>query len=174
MAATAAALLSGCAAGSTRPPPPAPSPTSVNANQQHSAPACPPARGPAASWPTGFPKDFPTLPSLSLGTVENNPSGIKIAEWSSPVDLRSAVLFAVQALPKAGFVIGRGDAELYEADIPFARANVRGLLRIDAASECSVYGFLAVEQISPGGPVTLLPPHHGTSPSPLPFATSPG
>lgn len=153
---------------------PAAAPTPTPVNYQFPAQACPAPSGPTGTWPNGFPPGFPTPPGLSVQGVLHREAGLRIAEWTSPLDLRSAVIFALRHLPGAGFVIGRGDAELYEADIPFARSTVRGLFRIDALTNCSVHGYLAVVQVGPGSPLVLLPPHHTTSASPLPFTNTQG
>jgi hypothetical protein len=82
------------------------------------------------------------------------------------------VIFVVDKLPKAGYVLGRGDAEAAEADAPFIHGNVRGLVRMLETAPCQTLWLLATVDTSAqsNGNSPLLTPHTPSgSPSPLPF-----
>ena len=84
------------------------------------------------------------------------------------MSLREGVLFVVDRFPKAGFTLGRGDAEQSEADAPFQRGEaLRGLVRIFFKKDCETLWLLAVVR-NPNAPydITYTPPPSST---PLPF-----
>jgi hypothetical protein len=95
-------------------------------------------------------------------------NGVRTVRFVTPTPLRSSVLFVVRELPRAGFTLGRGDAEPSEADAPFARGTERGLLRLVATQQCQTTWILAVIDTRQGGQAPLLPTH-SPSGSPLPF-----
>jgi hypothetical protein len=134
--------------------------------------ACPqPAQVPAAQWPQTVPADLPKPPNATVGETQTGADGVTIVKFTTPTDLRESVLFVVRQLPKAGYVLGRGDAEATEADAPFVHNDIRGLLRMILIAPCTTQWLLAtVDTSKPVGGSPLLPPHtpSGTS-SPLPF-----
>jgi hypothetical protein len=85
--------------------------------------------------------------------------------------LRDSVIFVVEHLPKAGYVLGRGDAEATEADAPFLHGSTRGLIRMLQTGLCTTDWLLAtVDTQTPVANSPLLTPHTPSgSPSPLPF-----
>jgi len=116
------------------------------------------------------PPDFPKLPGAAVSSTKQTPDGLTIVQFRTATALRQGVLFAVQSLPRAGFALGRGDAEANQADIPFTRATVTGLLRGNAVQACATEWLLAVTKTkSRGTGNPLLPPPPGATPSPLPF-----
>ena len=117
-----------------------------------------------------MPQDFPKLPGTTLGSTRRTPDGLTVVQFRTAASLRQGVLFAVQALPKAGFALGRGDAEANQADAPFTRGTVTGLLRGNAVQACATEWLLAVTKTkSRGTGNPLLPAPPGVTPAPLPF-----
>jgi hypothetical protein len=86
------------------------------------------------------------------------------------MSLRDAVIFLLKNYRAAGYVIGRGDAELNEADAPFAGATVHGTTRLTATAPCTTRWLVATvtETGATLGNVPQLAPHTAGS-SPLPF-----
>jgi hypothetical protein len=141
-------------------PPPSPSPS----------PSCPPGElAPVGSWPPEIPPDLPRPAGARIEKVETAPNGVTIVRFSTRNSLREGVLHVVREFPKHGFTLGRGDAEVSEADAPFQRGDVRGLVRMLSRGACSTLWLIAVSRSGPDG----VPVAPGYSPpataSPLPF-----
>lgn len=131
---------------------------------------CPRAAHPGQRWPADIPADFPRPPGAVITRSFRTQSGLRVVEFTTPMSLRDGVLFLIRALPAAGYVIGRGDAEATEADAPFAKGTVHGALRLTITSPCSTSWILAVAEVQPNGVSPLLPSHHPrSSPSSLPL-----
>jgi hypothetical protein len=161
------ASLTGCSGGSEHALPlPSPSPVSPSP-----LPTCAPTVTKPYTWPKQIPQDLPRLPGVSIESSKRTTDGLFIVQFSTSASLRDGVLFIVKALPKAGYVLGRGDAEPAEADAPFTKGgDLRGVLRGAATGLCQTKWILAVtRQTQLGTGTPLLPAHHGPSPSPLPF-----
>jgi hypothetical protein len=170
--AAVAVVLSGCggsggtpAAGPSNSFAPRPSPTTPQ--------PCP-TKGVSkkTKWPLQVPHDLPKPPNASLqGKPQTASDGVQVLKFSTPTSLRDSVLFVVDKLPKAGYVLGRGDAEAAEADAPFIHGNIRGLVRLLEAGPCQTLWLLAtVDTTSGNSSSPLLTPHSPSgSPSPLPF-----
>jgi hypothetical protein len=162
----AGVVVAGCGGGSSAPssaPPPAPTLT---------APACPtPSKAAPAQWPSPVPDDLPKPPNATITDSQTASDGVHIVRFTTPTSLREAVLFVVQRLPKAGYVLGRGDAEASEADAPFIHGSIRGLVRMIDLGGCHTQWLLAtVDSSAPVGGSPLLPAHTPSgSTSPLPF-----
>ncbi|MDQ1705049.1 MAG: hypothetical protein QOF18_1415 [Frankiaceae bacterium] len=166
-AGVAAVVLAGCggSAGSTgAAPPPTTAPTVT-------VPACPTIATKAPVWPAKVPKDLPKPPQAHILSQQTASDGVYVLKFRTDTSLRSSVLFVVEHLPKAGYVLGRGDAEATEADAPFLHGNTRGLIRMLETGACTTDWLLAtVDTQAPVGNSPLLTPHTPTgSPSPLPF-----
>jgi hypothetical protein len=167
---SAVLVLAGCTGSSSPPAPTAaasPSPTPI----AQALPSCKPAGRTAYAWPKPVPADLPKLPGVTLGETKQTQDGLTIVRFSTASSLRDGVLFIVRNLPPAGYVLGRGDAEPAEADAPFNKGDLRGVLRGVAREACATEWLLAVTRGRPGGGTgnPLLPSHTGPSPSPLPF-----
>jgi hypothetical protein len=123
-------------------------------------------------WPVEVPQDMPKVPNGKIVHDFATPDGVHVTELMVPDSLRESVLFVVRRLPKAGFALGRGDAEATEADAPFVHGSVRGLVRMVELGDCRTEWLLAtVNAVSGNGNSPLLTPHTPSgSPSPLPFA----
>jgi len=125
---------------------------------------------PKIVWPASFPQNLPKPPDASAAVpVVSALSGLKIVRFSTRTSLRDAVLFLVKEIPKAGYTLGRGDAEPTEADAPWVYGDLRGTYRMAARTECQTLWLVAVARQGVGGSSPLLPTPTG-SPSPLPFA----
>lgn len=163
-----AALVTACG-GSDSAPTAAPSATvPVTATPS----PCPtPAKSKPVKWPHNVPADLPKPPNAKIDQQLTAADGVHIVKFTTPSSLRESVLFVVQQYPKAGFVLGRGDAEAMEADAPFIRGNTRGLVRMLEAGGCVTQWLLAtVDTSSQSANSPLLTPHTpSSSPSPLPF-----
>lgn len=118
-------------------------------------------------WPRQVPADLPKPPGAVIEKVDRTSSGVTVVRFSVPSSLSNGVLFVVNEFKKHGYVIGRGDAEVTEADAPFQRGRLRGLVRILSKSACSTLWLMAVGTTggAPFAPNYSPPP----SASPLPF-----
>ncbi len=118
-----------------------------------SGPACAAVSG-TLTWPTGVPRDLPKPPGgMVTATKKLAPSSAGgqpgvVVSVNAPASLHEEVLYVTRTFPLAHFVLGRGDAEKDEADIPFSRADVTGQLRLSRTGECATTWIL-----------TLLPRH---------------
>lgn len=164
----AAVALSGCGGSGSTGTEAAPS-----ASPSATLASCPtPAKPVHTKWPAKVPADFPKPDNATIESQTTDQTGVSIVRFSTPTSLRDSVLFVVNRLPKAGYVLGRGDAEPTEADAPFVHGAVRGLVRMLGVAPCQTEWLLATVSGSaaPGGTSPLLPPHSPSgSPSPLPF-----
>ncbi|HEX4654731.1 MAG TPA: hypothetical protein VH274_03195 [Mycobacteriales bacterium] len=166
-----AAVLSGCG-GSGGTPQAAPSSSYVPPPSPTAPPPCPtPGVSKKTKWPLQVPADLPKPQNASIQDQTTASDGVHIVKFSTPTSLRESVLFVVNKLPKAGYVLGRGDAEAAEADAPFIHGNIRGLVRMLEVAPCQTLWLLAtVDTTAASGSSPLLTPHTPSgSPSPLPF-----
>lgn len=166
--ATIAAAVSACSGSSggsqASSVPTAPSPTTPS--------PCPtPAHSKPTKWPAAVPADLPKPADATIQDQTTASDGVHIVKFATPTSLRESVIFVVSKLPKAGYVLGRGDAEAAEADAPFIHGNIRGLVRMLETAPCQTLWLLAtVDTSKQNGASPLLSPHTPTgSPSPLPF-----
>jgi len=130
-------------------------------------PTCAPAKPTTYTWPKQIPQDLPRIPGAVIESTKTTSDGLFIVLFSTNTSLRDGVLFIVKKLPAAGYQLGRGDAEQTEADAPFNKGDLRGVLRGAAIGICETKWVLAVARTTRTSP--LLPVHTGPSPSPLPF-----
>lgn len=163
----AALLLTGCASGNKEQQA-APQPTASYVPPSPSPlPTCGPVRPTKYTWPGQIPPELPRLPGAVIESSKTTADGLFIVQFSTSSSLRDGVLFIVKKLPPAGFQLGRGDAEQTEADAPFNKGDLRGVLRGVATGLCQSKWVLAVARATRTSP--LLPSNTGPSPSPLPF-----
>ena len=121
-------------------------------------------------WPQSFPQNLPKPPDATAAVpVKSDLKGLQIVRFSTRTSLRAGVLFIIKTVPKAGFTLGRGDAEPSEADAPWVYGDLRGTYRMAARTDCFTLWLVAVARQGVGGTSPLLPTPTG-SPSPLPFA----
>lgn len=167
-------LLTGCASGggpvaapsdSGGPPPP-------TATASPTGASCPAVTRPRFAWPRPVPADLPQPPG-STYTSTTTRDKLTLVRFSSAHSLRESVLFVVHALPATGYTLGRGDAEPAEADAPFAKGDVRGVMKMLVGGPCTTKWLVVVTRAKlPGSGSPLLPtPAHppGSTPTPLPF-----
>ena len=158
-------VLTGCSDDKpTAAPTPTPSPVYTSPSP---LPTCAPVKPTTYSWPAQIPQDLPKIPGAVIESSKKTSDGLFIVRFSTQAPLRDGVLFIVKKLPAAGFQLGRGDAEATEADAPFNKGDLRGVLRGAAVGICETKWVLAVARTTRTSP--LLPVHTGPSPSPLPF-----
>jgi hypothetical protein len=117
------------------------------------------------------PRDLPEPPGATLTDVQKRTDGLTVVMFTTPRSIRDAVLFLIEQMPKAGYTLARGDAENTEADAPFVKGDLRGVMRMIAVEPCRTDWLMAVTTAkaagAPGGGTPLLPPRPGASP--LPF-----
>jgi hypothetical protein len=164
-AAALAVVLTGCGASSAGPvaatgsPKPSLSPQACS-TKGHTT---------TTHWPQSVPKELPKPPNATINEPPSTTTdGVHIVKFTTPTSLRESVLFVVQRFPKAGFALGRGDAEATEADAPFQHEGTTGLVRMLLMGECQTQWLLATVDTAHHSP--LLVPHPSGSASPLPFA----
>ena len=171
LCAVVVSALAGCS-GSSAPvagssPRPIPTPTCPSAA---TTPSATPAS--AASALSKVPFDLPMPDNITVLEASTTQDGIQVLKFTTPTTLRQTVLFIVDRYPKAGYVLGRGDAEATEADAPFVKNKVRGLTRIASLEACKTLWLIATAATanSPNGTSPLLSPHPTSSQtSALPF-----
>jgi hypothetical protein len=161
-------LASACASNATtaqRSPEPtlsqAPAPTLAT---------CPSVTKAKFAWPVQVPADLPQPPAATLGPVTTTKDGLTIVRFNTQTSLQQSVLFVVREVQKAGFTLGRGDAEPAEADAPFGRGDVRGIYKMLVRGQCSTDWLVAVTKTRVGHTSPILPTaSRGPSSKPLPF-----
>lgn len=160
-------LLAGCSSGN---PQAAPSASTVAGIPAPTAPpACPSPDAGGLTWPQPVPDDLPVPPGATLTDVEERTDGLTVVKFSTPTNIRDGVLFLIEQMPAAGYTLARGDAENTEADAPFIKGSLRGVMRMIAVEQCRTDWLMALASSAPGGApgAPLLPPRPGASP--LPF-----
>lgn len=168
-------LLAGCSSGGRPDAAPSPSvePSPAAPPAVQALPTCKPVVTKPYTWPKPVPADLPRLPGVRLGETKQTKDGLTVVRFSTQASLRDGIVFIVKNLPAAGYVLGRGDAEQTEADAPFSKGDLRGVLRGIGRELCATEWLLAITRGQPGGGTgnPLLPMRPGTSPSPLPFGS---
>lgn len=166
----AVALVSACGGGSgTANGSPSAAPIVTQAPAPTEA-ACPIAASKRFVWPQDVPQDLPQPPTSKLGETTKTKEGLTIVKFTTTTSLQQGVLFVVKEIQKAGFTLGRGDAEPAEADAPFGRGELRGIYKMLARDKCATDWLVAVTRTRPGGGSPVLPTaSRGTQSSPLPF-----
>lgn len=145
-------------------------PAATTAAASPVAETCPEPVDEGDPWPAEVPADLPKPRSIAISESVVQDSGLRVVRFSNPVGLRDNVVFVVEALPAAGYVLGRGDAEAQEADAPFQKDDLRGILRMVASTTCSTDWLLAFALAEDGGSTAPVPSYApSSSPSPLPF-----
>src|SRR3954469_14993234 len=120
-------LVTGCS-GKKDSAAPLPS-ASVAPSSPSPLPTCAPAVSKPYTWPAKVPQELPKIPGAVIESSKTTSDGLFIVLFSTHASLRDGVLFIVRKLPPAGFELGRGDAEPTEADAPFHKGDLRGVLR---------------------------------------------
>jgi hypothetical protein len=134
-----------------------------------SQPSCPAPKATKPVWPKEVPDIIPKPPGLKIEKVDQSKGNVTQVRTMVPTSLTAAVGFIIKEFPKAGFTLGRGDAEASEADAPFQRGEaLRGLVRVFATDqECStLWLFAVVRNTNAPYDISYTPPPSST---PLPF-----
>jgi len=160
-------VVSGCSSSSssaqaTPSATPAPAPTTTPT-------PCPARPGKPFSWPAAMPQDLPKPPGSSFLSTTTSADHVTIVRLTSSMSLQQSVLFVLDKVNKAGFTLGRGDAEPSEADAPFGRGNVRGVYKMVARDSCVTDWLVATATVTFGNSPVLPTASRGPSSSPLPF-----
>ncbi|MCU1602117.1 MAG: hypothetical protein JWO22_2826 [Frankiales bacterium] len=141
----------------TVPPPPSPA-------------ACASKPGKAYRWPAGIPADLPMPPGSSYVSSSTSADRVTIVRLTSTLSLQQSVLFVLKEVNKAGYTLGRGDAEPAEADAPFGKGDLRGIYKMVGRDLCVTDWLVAAAKVSFGNNSPVLPTaSRGPSSSPLPF-----
>lgn len=164
--------LAGCGGSSSGPsagasPRPIPTPTCPSATTTPS-----PSSSHLANALSKVPFDLPMPDNITVVDASTTQDGIQVVKFTTPTTLRQAVLFIVDRYPKAGYILGRGDAEATEADAPFVKNKTRGLTRLASLEACQTLWLIATVATTgnQGGTSPLLSPHPTSSQtSALPF-----
>ena len=165
----AAALLLATACNGKGSASPTPGPTLSQPPLPTVAP-CPVVAKPRFAWPVEVPKDLPQPPSATLTQTTRTKDGLTIVRFSTETSLQQSVLFVIKSVQKAGFTLGRGDAEPAEADAPFGRGDLRGIYKMLVRAPCTTDWLVAVTVARVGVKTPILPTaSRGPSSSPLPF-----
>lgn len=166
----AALLLTGCSGSQEPTAAPSASPSAASLVNQP-PPSCPSGPAGGFAWPAEVPQDLPAPPGAKLTKVEARTDGLTVVMFTTPTSIRESVLFLIEKMPAAGYTLARGDAENTEADAPFVKGDLRGVMRMIAVEACRTDWLMAVTKGAPagapGGGTPLLPPRPGASP--LPF-----
>jgi hypothetical protein len=149
-------------------------PTPVQTTQPEpvaSGPTCPPAKDvPDKKWPKDIPDVVPRPAGLKVQRVDESSGGNVVqVRTVVPMSIRESLVWIVRELPKAGFTLGRGDAEATEVDAPFQRGpGLRGLIRVFITDqECqTLWVYAVVRQTNAPYDISYTPPPSST---PLPF-----
>ena len=164
---TAVLTLSACAGEGADPganPTTAPAPSATDAG-----PHCPAAPSTTPDWPKEVPSVIPRPAGVVIQKTDLSKGNVTQVRTLVPISMRESVLFIIKEFPKAGFTLGRGDAEASEADAPFQRGEaLRGLVRVFATNkECeTLWLFAVVRNTNAPYDITYTPPPSST---PLPF-----
>jgi hypothetical protein len=115
------------------------------------------------------PADLPRPPGSNPAKVALANATLTVVSFNSSVSLREGVLFVLDKFPKQGFLLGRGDAELNQADAPFGRQGFFGQVRINGVGPCQTEWLVAVGTARTG--TSPLLPAPSASATPLPFGS---
>lgn len=164
----ATGLLAGCAGGA------APDPVATQASAAPSTQgavaepvACAPDGVATLTWPDVVPADLPVPPAGTLTDVQPRGEGLTVVRFSTTTSIRESVLFLIEQMPAAGYTLSRGDAENTEADVPFVKGDLRGVMRMIAVEECRTEWLMALATGGAAAGAPVLPPRPDASP--LPF-----
>jgi hypothetical protein len=123
-----------------------------------------PDRIPTPDW---VPKDLPFPPGTYTYQELSGDGGFHRALMVLPTDLTTLTKFVLEEWPKAGYVLGRGDAEPGEVEDQFLKAPTIGAFK--AVAEYCAPGFsrmlLVFAEQSPGLPVLPSPSGSAVNPS---------
>ena len=131
-------LLAGCGSGSTatRKLPTTPSATVSQCPGENAAPV--------DAWPAGVPAGFPTFAGQTI-TSSSTVGPRTTVTFTTPQSLRESVLAILNSIPAAGYVLGRGEAEVVDAEAPFSSRATNGAFRVLEVDTCESQWLLVLE-----------------------------
>ncbi len=99
-------------------------PIAVQSNQRADLPLpdCVPKATVPVELPRNFPADLPLPKGLRLYkslNLNNNPNAVQIIGYT-PYSIDGSLRFLMDEFPRAGYPLGRGDSEQYEAESQFS------------------------------------------------------
>lgn len=124
---------------------------------------------PDPKWPKDVPSVVPRPPGLKVQKVDPSQGNVLQVRSFVPMSIRESLVWIVREFPKAGFTLGRGDAEATEVDAPFQRGEaLRGLVRVFITQEeCqTLWLYAVVRNTNAPYDISYTPPPSST---PLPF-----
>lgn len=168
LAAALVCALSACT-GEVDPGPAQPTAAGSASASVDTGPNCPAPKSTSPKWPADVPTVIPRPPGLTIERVDRSKGNVTQVRTLVPMSIRQSVLFIVREFPKAGFTLGRGDAEATEVDAPFQRGEaLRGLVRVFITTDqCqTLWLYAVVKNTNAPYDITYTPPPSST---PLPF-----
>ena len=109
---------------------------------------CPRVTTALPDWPRGIPADIPRPPGMHIvktGTASQHAVTVFI---DTALSLRESQLLLVREVPKAGYVLGRGDTEEDEADISFRKIAsghaISAAIKVTAVAACRTTWYVVV------------------------------
>jgi hypothetical protein len=126
-------------------------PTSAQGNPGSSMTelTCPTVTDSNDSWPAGVPNGVP-LPSGGSIDSSTSANGVQRVQFEVAMSFGDAVRFYLAQLPRHGFVLGAGDSEAAEADIPFRNHTRELSLKLGGlADPCQTEGILIIGPETP-------------------------
>jgi hypothetical protein len=85
--------------------------------------------------PEAVPQDL-LPPGTAITSRMNLPKDQTLVTGVIPLDFRAAVDFYVSGLPRKGYQLGAGDAEMSEAEALFLGERVRGKWKVNGILDC--------------------------------------
>jgi hypothetical protein len=98
-------------------------------------PACASVGSPVPR-PAELPADFPLPLGTAIASTAAPYPGQLLVSAVIPAELGDAASFFGNALPDAGYAVGRGDAEQGESEAPFTGNGVRGKWKVNSIADC--------------------------------------
>lgn len=169
LAVALACALAACTGEVDDPAPQPPAAGTPQPTERNAGPSCPPAKSTSPQWPKDVPAIIPRPAGLTIEKTDRSKGNVVQVRTLVPMSIQQSVQFIVREFPKAGFTLGRGDAEATEVDAPFQRGDaLRGLVRVFITTDqCQTLWLYAVVR-NTGAPydISYTPPPSAT---PLPF-----
>jgi hypothetical protein len=81
--------------------------------------------------------DLPLPTGARLISVHPLASGFTVVAFVSPGSVRDNLLFAIAALRRAQYTVGRGIVGASESRLPFTKQGSPGVLRLTATDACT-------------------------------------
>lgn len=103
-----------------------------------------------AGLPADFPADFPPPDGAADAVADDSDPAVVSVRFPSPISLRDSVVFVLDQLPANGFEVTGGDREPHEADVTFAKGELRGQLRIARVDDCTTFWLVQVVRPAQG------------------------